>query len=273
MSLDYLLSDDFASLARSRTMLDNPTFIDMKSSFWLQNDPIGNDVVCPRDWRMGCALVDWIPRVHRREQTHFMSWSWMYSLEQLCGALKVFMRNRSMHGDRVFFFMCFFVNNQFRIIVDGSSAGSDDLENVFKPTLTRIGRMVAVLDTWQDPIYLQRIWTVYEQYVACSLEIPVTFVMPQSSMSSLQTRISHGKTGLQEITLSVSKVSSADAKAWDERDAVKVKSIIQQTVGFERVNRHVIKAMLDWIGLVVRSQFEELVDEALAPDESTVVSL
>ena len=55
----------------------------MKTSFWLSEDPIGEDIICPRDGRPGCALVDWIPRRERREQTHFMSWTWKYSLQQV----------------------------------------------------------------------------------------------------------------------------------------------------------------------------------------------
>lgn len=55
----------------------------MKTAFWLAEEPIGRDIICPRDGRAGCALVDWIPRKERREQTHFMSWTWKYSLLQV----------------------------------------------------------------------------------------------------------------------------------------------------------------------------------------------
>lgn len=71
----------------------------------------------------------------------------------------------------VFFFMCFFFNNQFRIIVEQVSFGSDNLEEVFSSNLRRIGRVLAVLDTWDQPRYLKRIWTIYEQYVACSMQV------------------------------------------------------------------------------------------------------
>ena len=55
--------------------------------------------------------------------------------------------------------------------MEESSTGSDNLETVFKGNLRRIGRMVAVLDTWDRPLYLSRIWTVYEQFVASTLQI------------------------------------------------------------------------------------------------------
>ena len=263
VSLDYLLSDDFASLARSRTMLDNPTFFDMKSSFWLQNDPIGHDIVCPRDWRMGCALVDWIPRVHRREQTHFMSWSWMYSLEQLCSALKVFMRNRPTQGDHVFFFMDFFVNNQFRFYVEGLEDCGEEIEEKMTSNLRRSGQMVAILDTWQDPIYLNRIWTCYEQYVACSLQVPVTFVMPEAASASLQRKIFEGERGIQEVLHSLTQIDVASAQSDNPHIDAKIKYLIEVTIGFEAFNENVRQAMRKIIGAVVSN---DMFGRAGSPD-------
>ena len=52
----------------------------------------------------------------------------------------------------------FFINNQFRLIVDGSPAGSDNLEEVFEANLRRTGRVLAILDTWHQPTYLRRVW-------------------------------------------------------------------------------------------------------------------
>ena len=67
-------------MLKGRTVFDEAQ--DMKTAFWLSEDPIGRDMICPRDGRAGCALVDWIPRCERREQTHFMSWTWKYSLHE-----------------------------------------------------------------------------------------------------------------------------------------------------------------------------------------------
>ena len=225
VSLRYILSVEFDELASSRTGKTNPTFNEMKEAFWLGQDPIGKDIICPRDGKPGCAMVDWIPRADRRKQTHFMSWTWKYTLGQLRSALEMFKMNTTPARDTssIFFYICFFVNNQFRIIVDGVAAGSDDLENSFKVNLSRSGRMVAVLDTWEDPVYLKRVWTVYEQFVACSSRRPVEFVMPDASMASLQDHIRQGERGLKKVTASICKVDSEKAEAWKPEDEKKVK--------------------------------------------------
>ena len=41
-------------------------------------------------------------------------------------------------------------------------------------------------------------------------------------------------------------------------------------VGFERVNQHVKRAMVQWIGVVVREKFQSLIDTAESEDVFTV---
>ena len=259
VSMSYLLSHDFQNLASARTGRSDPSFEDMKI-FWLGDDPIGKDVICPRDGQPGCAMVDWIARCHRRQQTHFMSWTWRYSLSEVRSALQKY---RSGEVEGVFFFMCFFVNNQFRLIVEKSSVGSENLENVFGDNLKRIGQMVAILDTWKEPVYFSRVWTIYEQFVASRLEIPVCFVMPESSALSVHQQIDRGKAGVDEMIGSISRsVDSARATAWDPKDELKVKSLIQASVGFQQVDRHVTEVMTRWIGEVVEKHFQQLIQRS-----------
>jgi len=282
VSIGYLLSADFAQLAIQRTGKDDPTFTDMKTCFWLSEDPIGEDIICPRDGRPGCALVDWIPRRERREQTHFMSWTWKYSLQQVRSALGTFQEN--LVGP-CYFFMCFFANNQYRILVEESSSGSDNLEEVFETNLKRIGRMVAILDTWDQPTYLTRVWTVYEQFVASTIQIEATvgrcwnhpsfpklgsfaafwkveFIMPKDASDHMQRQIAQGSDGIDEVIEAISQVDSEEAKAWSIQDEIKVKSLIQDSVGFDHVDAHVTNVMIGWIGGVVRQTCRELLDRA-----------
>lgn len=178
VSMAYLLHD-FVHLARQRSKAVDPTFLQLKEVFWCCEDKIGQGLYCPRDGKLGRALVDLLSPNHRQRQNYFMSWSWQYSLGQVTNALQMW--KAPMAAESVFFYMCFFVNNQFRLIVDGSPAGSDNLEEVFEENLRRCGQMVAILDGWHQPRYLRRVWTIYEQYMACVLKIDVAFAMPHET--------------------------------------------------------------------------------------------
>ncbi|CAL1150599.1 unnamed protein product, partial [Cladocopium goreaui] len=266
VSMAYLLHD-FVHLAQQRSQEVDPTFLRLKEAFWLCKDKVGQDLYCPRDGKLGRALVDLLPPKHRQRQNYFMSWTWQYSVGQVRNALQMW--KAPMAAENVFFYMCFFVNNQFRLIVDGTPAGSDNLEEVFEENLRRCGQMVAILDGWHQPRYLRRVWTIYEQYVACSLKIDVAFVMPHEASASLSQRISLGDKGIAEVTRSLCEVNVANAEAYDPRDEKKVKDTIQESVGFQEVNRHVKSAMVQWIGGVVKDKFEKLVNETGEECEDT----
>merc|ERR1739844_527397 len=125
----------------------------MKTPFYLTSEGIGKQHICPRDHRPGCSFVDTLAPKHRRRCTHFLSWTWSYSLSDVKTGLMEALRDEG-EQETAFLFMCFFVNNQYRILVDGASSGSDNLETVFEDRLTKIGKMIALLDTWDKPTYL-----------------------------------------------------------------------------------------------------------------------
>ena len=56
----------------------------------------------------------------------------------------------------------------------------------------------------------------------------VQFVMPEATRSLLQEQIHCGLEGINEVTEAISKVDSAQAKAWKAEDEAKVKSMIQE---------------------------------------------
>merc|ERR1712228_1051283 len=93
---------------------------------------------------------------------------------------------------QTFFYCCFFVNNQYRILVEGDGDGSENLETLFESRLLSIGHVVALLDGWDLPRYLTRIWTIYEQFVATRLGIPMAMALPLSSSKSLMEEIEKG---------------------------------------------------------------------------------
>ena len=83
--------------------------------------------------------------------------------------------------------------------------------------------------------------------------------MPEDSAISLRETVEHGKAGIEQITGSLSTVDTEHAKAWKQEDEEKVKSLIQQTVGFEQVNQHVSQAMIRWVGTVIEKHIQTLV--------------
>ena len=96
--------------------------------------------------------------------------------------------------------MCFFVNNQFRVFkAKGNAAGSDNLEQTFESNLNRIGKVIALFDHWENVKYLTRIWTIFEQFTAAKLNIPVDIVLPVGPGKLMMEQVERGKAGISHL--------------------------------------------------------------------------
>ncbi|OLQ14323.1 hypothetical protein AK812_SmicGene1477 [Symbiodinium microadriaticum] len=258
---------------------------------------VGAGKICPRDGRLGVSLIDTLPRQHRQKCTHFLSWSWAYTVRQVRSGLELwiersgldpsqtflfmcfFVNNQhrtlsrqvrsglelwiersGLDPSQTFLFMCFFVNNQHRIVVSGDATGSDDLDSIFEGNLCRIGKMVALLDTWQSPVYLTRIWTIFEQYVAVTRDIEVKIVLPRDAEANLFMTILKGAEGIALVKESLCTVDSASADAWSPQDKEAIQKKILASCGFDNINEHVRKVMINWIGDVVIGAMKRVVN-------------
>lgn len=261
VSTAYLLSMEFTNLAKQRTNKENPTFIDMSEVFWKSEDPIGSTTTCPRDEKPGCALVDTLPLLYRRTLTHFLSWVWRYDLATVQNALERWTLSTHREAGDFCLFMCFFVNYQYRILFGGARTGSYDLEHVFETNLQRIRQVVALLDRWHEPVYLTRVWTIFEQFTAVKCNIKVTIVLTEVEELALLKQIDLGKEGLSAIADSLCKVDAASSHATMPKDEVKIKSLIEHSEGgFKKVNETVRWAMEEWLGDTVARHLATFVE-------------
>eukprot|EP00929_Paragymnodinium_shiwhaense_P034639 TRINITY_DN18819_c0_g1_i1.p1 TRINITY_DN18819_c0_g1~~TRINITY_DN18819_c0_g1_i1.p1 ORF type:complete len:889 (+),score=147.35 TRINITY_DN18819_c0_g1_i1:242-2908(+) len=223
VSVAYLLSDEFTEMARARTGLQDPTFYDMKDKFFFGDKPIGGELTCPRDGQLGCALVDTLEAKYRRKCTHFLSWTWGYQLSTIQDGLRQWVHREHLDPSEQFLFMCFFVNNQYRILVGGKSTGTEELQHAFEDNLKRIGKLVALLDTWDNPRYLTRIWTIFEQFVAIKADVPVTMLLTSSAADDVIDQFERGRIGISKVMEAMSKVQSEHAEAHLKADEIAVK--------------------------------------------------
>ena len=74
--------------------------------------------------------------------------------------------------------------------------------------LSSIGRVVALLDTWEDPVYFTRIWTMFEQYCAVKRSIPVHIIPPPGAAGP-----STSVCNLRDVKQSLTRIDAAKAKA------------------------------------------------------------
>ena len=88
----------------------------------------------------------------------------------------------------------------------------DNLEEVFEDRLRSINRMVAMLDTWKNPLYVKRIWTIYEQYSAAKLKIPMVMIMPPKEKESFHAELKKGEEGMNTVKQYIGEIDVEHAK-------------------------------------------------------------
>lgn len=177
--------------------------------------------------------------------------------------LKSWAADSTWNPEQQFLYMCFFVNNQYRILTDDVASENHDLENIFRSRLQGIGKMVALLDTWHNPTYLRRVWTIFEQYVAACANIEVVMALPNEAEKSMIQKLENGKDGILEVKASLANINSCEAEAWSKTDEEQVKAIVRRDIGFDALNTTVARSLTSWIGNIVKHHFQSLVDEEI----------
>lgn len=263
ISLAYILSDDFEKMAREATGKDDPTFLELAEPLFKQGIGgvcIGEGLLCPRDLRPGCSLIDSLPRKFRKRASHFMSWVWRYKLSTVRSCLTRWAMANALNVEDVFLFVCFFCNNQWRILVEKSAHATDNMELVFEARLRKIGKAVALMDSWRNSMYIRRIWTIYEQYVIAKLGIQVQFALPAEPAETLIEQLDKGKQGLELVIEAISKVDAENAEATMKQDEDKVKDLISNCIGFTKVNSQVRLSITEWISKEFKAHIDRLVE-------------
>jgi len=236
----------FPNFARAATSEQNPSFYSIAPKLTYGDASPGRNKCCPRDGRLGCSYVDSLSRACKRKATRFVSWVWGYALNDVTSALESWCDNENLDPSDQFLWLCFFCNNQFRILLEQSSDGCDELDKVFGDRLVTIGKVLVIMDSWQEPRYIQRIWCVFESYMADRSGVPFQVILPHTQNQAMLRELQVGN--LAGVIDAFGIVDVERAKASVKADEEKVKSMIQQNSGYDHVNTVVQESLLQWMG-------------------------
>jgi len=242
ISLKYLLGS-FPQEARKATGLDDPTFPEISPILAYGPMALGFGKICPRDGKVGCSITDAMTADDKRAANKFLSWSWGYKLSDVIGALQDWAKNSHADSRKTFVWMCFCCLNQFRMIEEQKSGGTENLDEVFRRRLQSAGSLVALLDNWSRPRYFTRVWCVYEQFVAQELDIDVQVIFPPGIATSLRTTL---RKDFHAVKAALTDVDVEQAEATEKSDETQVKTAIEASVGFSAVNRVVRSRFAEW---------------------------
>ena len=177
----------------------------------------------------------------------FVSHAWSYSfMEDLIDGLCASLEQQQVPPEGWFLWIDIFVVSQWLDPpkVGDSVAAARNFKifsKSFLDVLKEIGRAVFILSPWDRPVWMERVWCLFEFYVVWLHRLQFEFIMPPSQ--SKRFLLSLGEKQSDFLNL-VSRMDIQKASAYSQYDEDQIKSLVQTDLGgFSKLNETVICAV------------------------------
>ncbi len=169
--------------------------------------------------------------------TVFISHAWKYHFFKV--NIDVFEQYEKANPNTYFWF-CLFNNDQHE-------AGNNDYEffaKVFRRSLTSIGKMLVMMSPWNDPKNLERVWCLYEIFLALLLGIDMEVMLPEQEVVALEAAVrKENKCVLNALT----KIDVEKANSFYPADRENILAAVRKSVGgAAAVNKSVADFLRKW---------------------------
>ncbi|CAB9501659.1 Kinesin light chain [Seminavis robusta] len=251
----------------------------------------GKSTICPIDGRLGAAYVHCLKgQDHVGLANHMLSWTWSYSVKNVVETLVWYCEKNKYDPKRVYVWICCLCLNQHRVVEKSndsevgksgmdSADSSVDFENEFQRRVLGIGRVLIMMRPWSDPENLQRVWCVFECFMAYYSGCEVSIVMPPAEHDRMGIDLfsSFGyEHGIDSLYEALNNVDLEKAKASVEQDRVRILQLIRERIGFDEVNMLVRDRLRLWVRQVIDSlvklrESNELDNSRLGPEGDSLM--
>jgi len=248
ISLNFLANNFVPELKSQFPGVDveNKTFSELATMFWdsggqgftHKTDFLGHaTLVDPSDCEAGVSLATAIwakDAKHVGKANLFVSWTWKYKIGPFIEALLEYARRTGLAPDSLFLWVCFFTNNQRTWL-----GQHQDGVGVFAANVRGAQRVVCVLDKYEDSLYFQRLWTLYEMFVACiilNLEVDLA-IMEEGRAQLAEAR-------MREIARCLASIDITRARATFPSDEAAIWRQINDVYGGADLMTSKIKELL-----------------------------
>ena len=139
-----------------------------------------------------------------------------------------------------YFWFCLFNNDQHE-------AGNNDYEffaKVFRRSLTSIGKMLVMMSPWNDPKNLERVWCLYEIFLALLLGIDMEVMLPEQEVVALEAAVREEN---ECVLNALTKIDVEKANSFFPADRENILAAVRKSVGgAAAVNKNVADFLRKW---------------------------
>ena len=170
--------------------------------------PASAGTACPRDGEMGCAYVDTLSSADDVGRANgLLSYSWGYLVAEVASALAAWADRAGRDPKRTRIWICSLCLNQHRI-GSGDAVSPEDLAKEFGERVVALGRILPMLEPWDDPGYVQRAWCLFELYTSIRSNVEIDIILSPRQAQSFRDRINQDGTDAHAIDGALQHVRS-----------------------------------------------------------------
>lgn len=167
-----------------------------------------------------------------------------YTLADTIAALEEWIKKTGRDPKRTYVWMDALCLNQHRI---SEQLSPELVAAEFGPRVEAIGRILPMLHPWDDPVYTNRAWCLFELYTAIQnrKSVDVDIIITPSQREAFHETISSG--GYSKIDAALASIKAEDATATMAEDLEAIKTLVKQMPGgFPTLNETVQKHLRQW---------------------------
>lgn len=225
----------------------------------------GQDMICPRDGIKGSSYVDAITgEDHAGLAAYMLSYTWGYSVGDLISSLCKFCEDRALNPRRTYIWICCLCINQHRVrelAALGETVPFEEFQAAFGDRVRGIGKVLALMTPWTSPLYMQRIWCIFELYTSIVEDTQLTVIMPPQEASRLCRGLADKSVKIDDVFKALSAVDIVKAEASVEEDRNRILKLVEETSGFQAVNVAVAQKLQSWFSTTLESELRPLLAE------------
>lgn len=208
----------------------------------------------------GLSYCDWLRKTNPDDvgpAVVFISHAWKYNFLEVVGAIMDHFdfdcKNEEHRNDptkNIIVWFDMFSNNQY---------GTTNLDFIwwsttFKSAIQQFGHTVMILAPWDDPIPLTRAWCLFELYCTIATESKFEIAMTVKEKRRFIETVQEDVGSVKDMIGSIDVLRS---DAWNIDDKRKIFHVVEHSVGFNKVNEMVLKAMRHWVVGVLEAEVEK----------------
>lgn len=212
----------------------------------------GRNEKCPRDGRLGAAYVNCLSgEDHVGKANVMISYGWGNTVEDICAVLVKYCNDNKLDVKRTYVWICCLCNNQFRVD-EQSDVPFEEFEQIFEDKVVGIKNIVSLMSPWNSPVYLTRVWCIFELHKAYSNSCNLMIAMPPEEESKMIESVIAGENadegtgGVHDLFDALNNTNIQDAQASREDDRNRILQMVEESTGAVVLNNQVNEMLREW---------------------------